>query len=282
LVPLDVFSIMLMILETVAVILFIYYRIAKTRRFKSIAKLVGNAIILDSPMKIEIGRLKLLSISAGNRTRYKSLVSEGRTAITSSVNLEDLGEEGFYGLTPYGTFRDKNYFEAPGFKVLDGPFKNVMCLYIDPSKLPKKSVELNVVSEAGMAKGIVEIGEKGYTGKLIWSRFSQYSRGGSKIFGTRVRSVRLEICGKAPRDLENGEEEERCFKLVKAPKPNVEYRGSMEWPSERRIEFLYKDMRSLIWKIYKGKIMGYAEGKVKARLVMEISGGKKFVSEAEL
>jgi len=169
-------------------------------------------------------------------------------------------------------FRWKHYYLlAPGFRIKEGPYKDIGGLCLDPSKIPEKTITLSSRGKRyGEVVGEVKLVRGSFIGKITWTPSKPKQH---------VKSVKLEICThKIPFEFRT------CVPLAETKRLEREVTGKIEIPSERKVflfvsknpSTIFENLKEVITGGKDNKIVGgYKERGIKARL--KVNG--KVVSE---
>jgi len=269
-------------------------RHGKLGDFKSNIRIERDRIVLPSILELELGRVILDYYKRGKCFELKININPVKKITTDTIILDELCNSGFYAASSKSIFQGPwLHINAPGFRVIKEPYSGIVGLCLDPSKIPVKRVELNIKSEySGEVVGEVMTNNGGFTGKVNW--IYRVTRTPKVVFDeksgvyrviedytskSRARSVRLEVCGEV--DLAK----KKCLTIVENYEPNKEIYGKTRILEERKIVFTLegcttclKDIEQLI----SDSLLGYAEGKIKAKLVVDIPMGEDVISEVEI
>jgi len=260
--------------------------------FKRRVVMVGDNLVLDSELDVEFGRVEVgyWIRRVGKHSTVNTFVNIEPVyrKTTSVISLSELCSGPFYLFKSGEDF----YVAGPGFKIANGKYKGVAVLCLDPSKIQPRQVTLSLGDhESGDAVGEVSITTSGVVGRVKWTyrattvhipiydeKTGLYRIQERPLSKPKARSVRLEICGEAPFT-------SRCFTLVNCQEPNRECVGDMAGLSKRKIVFVYKQEPSTIQSVageFRDGLIGYQEGKVKAKLVLDIPLGRDVVNSVEI
>jgi hypothetical protein len=283
--------------------------IAKLERFRAGTSTDGNSLKLPTTLGVELGSVELrgfwtggtvtVSIGVGGtsaaRRRYvaKLTVNPVEKVSASSVDLDRLCSGTYYlALKEDGTL----LIRAPGFHVISGGYEGIVGVCLDPSKVPRRAVPLEILEGDEGARGEVAIDGSGIRGSAVWIFKAQVARKLTydKDTGTyriveeytskpKARAARLEICGDAGRGYV-------CVRIAEATKPNEEVRGEVPYTAGRRVVILsekwleYGGVRELARELgMRGSsVLGYSAGALRARLVLDIPLGTDKVAEVVL
>jgi len=265
-------------------------RYNKLAKFKAWVRVTDSELILPTQLGVGLGHITISFYRAGRSYSYKvSSTQIKKVEFAKVLKLDELCSSGFYAIAE----DDELLIHAPGFMVTEGVYKGIVGVCIDPSKAPVKRVMLSVKSthsDEALREATVVGG--GFAGKVSWiyqaekvqkiiydEKRGVYSFLEEPVDKPRARAVRLEVCGKAS----SGKEFCREIAVVREPGGVAEV--GFTTIGKRMPVFTTKNCGICIQNLLKemhNTLAGYAEGRVRAKLVMDIPLGVDLISTEPL
>jgi len=269
------------------------------RKFEKSIKLEGSKVLLPGVLRLRLGQVTFVNLYRGGGA-VAHVDVQGKVLSTDSIDLEELCSGGFYGLTAHLARGFGYYVTAPGFEVVEGPFKGIVALCLDPSKVPVKRARV-VAKNPRVGKVVVDVSVNGYgySGKAHWlydsprvqrvvfdKKVKVYRVVEELLVKPAAKSVRIEVCGEADVATASGVEKWRkCMAIAEGSEPNKDVTGGVKALGARQLIVVPKTPKlgfkaSRLEELFKASdIIGYKKGYVKARVVSETQEREEVLSE---
>jgi hypothetical protein len=250
--------------------------------------------------------LKCLWVTVGaGKTRSRHYRCDARLEFGERVEVQEielskLCAEPFYVYVD--ALSNDVLLRAPGLRILSEGFKDIYVLCLDSSRIPTKSVELVAGSGNEYAKAVVSIGPSGYKATVshiftapkerrvvydekagLYRVVEEYTQ------KPRAQEARVEIC------FETTGLRLKCITIASTQAVNASAEGVYRFTPLTKVVAFHKDLlHSSAYKTFKQVlaiegvqetsklVAGYAQGWVRAKLVLNIPLAPDIVSEQEL
>ena len=278
------------------------------RKLVSGLRIEGDKLRLPTQVSAELGVHVLkcfwLTLGAG-KTRSRRYVCDARLESGERVEVQEielsrLCTEPFYVYVD--ALSNEILLRAPGLRILSEGFRDIYVLCLDSSRIPTKSVELAAGSGNEYAKAVVSIDPSGYKATVshiftapkerrvvydakagLYRVVEEYTK------KPRAQEARVEIC------FETTGLRLKCFTIASTQVINASAEGVYRFTSLTKVVAFHKDLlRNSAYTTFKQVlavegaqedsklVAGYAQGWVRAKLVLNIPLAPDIITEQEL